>query len=331
MDISYRGFVVWAVGTVIVLGTFLIFVAAGWPGDANGCLWGKDKQSAQGAAAFIPPSAHASAAQKKAYDALTKQVAKDNTCYCEAFSVPDAALGRPGARQPVNTWFNLYAIVSSLIIAFCVYYSRVNGGTKLIESTTWMPDVYIFAALFLGLGSMWFHASMKEWAGMTDTASMYTFMGFLVFFTIRRRWDNAWIFWFGYPLTIATFTIVGEVISAKNTGAPVSEVLIGILVAVYVVFESILWGKAPEGEDCTWSGWWSRWWSHFWWGGSKVSWRWWVAVGCILTAMFFWTYSQTGEFMCTPQSFFQPHGLLWHPLAGLCALFVYFYWKYDAP
>jgi len=325
MDISYRGFIVWAGGIVVVLGAFLIFVAAGWPGDANGCLWGNDKASPQGAAAFNPPSAHASAAIKRAYEALTKQVARDNTCYCEAFSVPDAALGKPGVRQKVNSWFNLYSIGTSLIVAFGVYSSRQDGETKLIGSTnSWMPDVYIFAALFLGLGSMWFHASMKEWAGMTDTASMYTFMGFLVFFTIRRLWDNAWLFWIGYLLTIAVFTIVGEIISSASPGAPVSEVLIVILVAIYFVFESILWSN--DGGDA----WYVNWWNHIWFGGSNVSWRWWVAVVCILAAMFFWTYSQTGKFMCSPTSFFQPHGLLWHPLAGLCALFIYFYWKYDA-
>jgi len=324
MDISYRGFIVWAGGVVIVLGSFLIFVLAGWPGDANGCLWGNDKASPQGAAAFIPPGPHATAAQRKAYDALTKQVARDNTCYCEAFSVPDSALGRPGVRQHVNTWFNLYSIGTSLIIAFGVYFSRNEGSSKLIESTTWMPDVYIFAALFLGLGSMWFHASMKEWAGMTDTASMYTFMGFLVFFTIRRLWDNAWLFWIGYIVTILTFTLVGEKLSQDNPGAPVSEILILILVFAYFVFESILWCNDGAGA------WYANWWSHFWFGGSQVSWRWWVAVVSILTAMLFWNLSQTGKPLCSPNSFWQPHGLVWHPLAGLCALFVYFYWKYDA-
>lgn len=325
MDISYRGFIVWLAGIVLVLGAFVAFVLSGWPGRANGCLWGNDTPSPQGAAAFIPPSAHSTPAQRSAYAALVQQVARDNTCYCESFSVPDAALGPPGVRQPVNTWFNLYSILTSLIVAFGVYFSRLNGGgSKLIESNTWMPDVYIFAVLFLGLGSMWFHGSLKEWAGMTDTASMYTFTGFLVFFTIRRLWDNPWLFWIGYLLTIAVFTILGEIISAASPGANVSEVLILVLVGAYLVFESILWAKDGTGS------WYGNLWNHVWFGSDKVSWKWWTGVAAILTAMFFWTESQTGKMMCSPSSSFQPHGLLWHPLAGVCALFLYFYWRYDA-
>lgn len=325
MDISYRPFIVWLVGTVVVLGAFLAFVLAGWPGDANGCMWGNDTPSPAGARAFIPPGPHASAAAKKAYAALEAQVARDNTCYCEAFSVPDAALGPSGVRQKVNTWFNLYSIGTALLVAFGVFFSRQNGGSsKLIESNTWMPDTYVFAVLFLGLGSMWFHGSMKEWAGMFDTLSMYTFTGFLVFFTIRRLWDNAIFFWIAYLATILAFTIVGEIISAANHGANVSEYLILILVGAYFVFESILW--ANDGSDA----WYTNWWNHIWFGGNSVSWKWWCGVAAILLAMFFWTYSQTGKFMCSPTSFFQPHGLLWHPLAGVSAVFLYYYWKYDA-
>lgn len=326
MDISYRGFIVWLGGTVLVLGAFMIFVAAGWPGDANSCLWGKDKASPQGAAAFKPPGVHATPAQRSAYAALEKQVESDNTCYCEIFSVPDSALGKPGVRQPVNTWFNLYSIFTAFIIAFGVYYSRQDGtSAKLIESTTLMPDTYIFAALFLGLGSMWFHGSMKEWAGMFDTASMYTFTGFLVFFTIRRLWDNAIFFWIAYPATILLFTIVGEAIAVNHPDVNVSEYLILIMVAVYLLFECILWANDGSGA------WYSNLWNHVWFGGDRVSWKWWVGVACILTAMLFWTLSQTGKPLCSSTSKFQPHGLLWHPLAGLCALFLYFYWKYDAP
>jgi hypothetical protein len=104
----------------------------------------------------------------------------------------------------------------------------------------------------------------------------------------------------------------------------VSEILILILVGVYLLFESILWWN--DGNDA----WYVNWWNHFWFGGDKVSWRWWVGVFSIITAMLFWTFSQTGKVLCSPGSFFQPHGLLWHPLAGVCALFIYFYWKYDA-
>jgi hypothetical protein len=31
--------------------------------------------------------------------------------------------------------------------------------------------------------------------------------------------------------------------------------------------------------------------------------------------------------MCDPNAFFQPHGMLWHPLAGAMAVLLYFYWR----
>jgi hypothetical protein len=50
-------------------------------------------------------------------------------------------------------------------------------------------------------------------------------------------------------------------------------------------------------------------------------------VVAILMATFFWKLSQTDGLLCWPKSGFQPHGLLWHPLAGLMAVLLYFYWR----
>ena len=54
---------------------------------------------------------------------------------------------------------------------------------------------------------------------------------------------------------------------------------------------------------------------------------WLSGIASILAATFFWWASQTGGFMCNPNSLFQPHGLLWHPLAGVAAIMLYFYWR----
>ena len=35
---TYRGFWVWGIGITAILGVFLIFVLAGWPGEANSCI-----------------------------------------------------------------------------------------------------------------------------------------------------------------------------------------------------------------------------------------------------------------------------------------------------
>lgn len=305
-DRIYSGFYVWGIGTVVLVGLFLIFVLAGWPGDINTCIWGSDKQLPE--SALIAPSAHASAQAQKNYQLEVKKVAADNTCYCEAFSLSDAAQGKPGVRQKQNTWFNLYSIATSLIVAFGVYWSRRDGASNLIGSNTLFPDVYIFVVLFLGLGSMWFHGAIKEWGGITDDLSMYLYVEFLIFYTLRRLLTSVpeWLIWTGYLLAVAFFTGFGEYLSEKNPATPISLILIVIQVVAYLALQIVIWIQKSE----------------------KPTWRWWSAVACIGVATFFWIFSQTGGFMCSPTGP-QPHGLLWHPLAGAMAVFLYFYWHYD--
>jgi len=273
---AYRGFIVWGAGIVLVLGAFLIFVAAGWPGAENNCV----------------------------HD-------KPNSCYCEAFNSSDVVKGAPGVRQPVNTWFNLYSIVTSLVIALVVYSDRKSGdSTNLIRrSDSLVPDLYIFAVLFLGLGSMWFHGSLKEWGGVTDMLSMFVFAAFLVFYTIRRLWDSELFFWLGYVGTVVLFTIVGEAWQWKFQ----SLILILVLVAAYLVFEVMIWVRSRKVMQ----------------GKPLTILLWVLAVVAIISATIFWALSQTGGPLCDPQSAFQPHGLLWHPLAGVMAVLLYFYWRED--
>jgi hypothetical protein len=265
----YRGFIVWGAGILLVLGAFLMFVLVGWPGKVNNCV---DQAS--------------------------------NGCYCEAFNLNDAVTGAPGVRQKVNTWFNLYAIGTSFVVALFIFFDRSGSSSysNLISSNSLIADLYIFAVLFLGLGSMWFHASIKAWGGVTDQLSMFVFAAFLVFYTILRWWASELFFWIGYLATVAVFTFVAAVWTFKFS----SLILILILVAAYAIAE-------------------------FWISGSKPfsSWKWWSAVGSILAATLFWSLSQTGGPLCDPKSFFQPHGLLWHPLAGVMAVFMYFYWRQD--
>jgi hypothetical protein len=278
---AYRGFWVWGIGTVAVLLPFLIFVAAGWPGDVNGCTK---------ATTYHPP--------------------QPNTCYCEAFDKKAAEGHGGGVRQPVNTWFNLYSILKSFLVALFVYFDRdAGGGSSPIRTDSLYPDIYIFAVLFLGLGSMWFHGSLKNWGGVTDLLSMFIYAAFLVFYTIRRLWAADWFFYIFYPITVVLFTVIGALWQWQFQ----SLVLILILVAAYLTFEIIIWaqtGKVMQGNL-----------------GTIVLWV--SAVTCIILATIFWALSQTGGPLCDPKSAFQPHGLLWHPLAGAMAVLLYFYWRED--
>jgi len=268
-----RGFVVWGIGIAVILGIFLIFMAAGWPGDANSCT-----------------------------------TTSPNTCFCEDFNPSDVTSGRGGVRQPVNTWFNLYSIFTSLIVAAVVFADRkANRTQNPMRAHAWIPDLYIFAVLFLGLGSMWFHASLKEWGGLFDQMSMFVYAVFLIFYSIYRLWPNDWFFGIGYALTVILVTIIAALWKHEYA----SLVLILILVVLYLIFEVALCiklGNFMQGRPLTIGLW--------------VS-----AVVAIGLATLFWALSQTGRVMCDPHSAFQPHGLLWHPLAGVMSVLLYFYWR----
>ncbi len=268
----FRSIMLWALAAVLLLGAFAFFVANGWPGTPHRCT-----------------------------------TTTPNSCYCEAFDTEQLRRGAPGVRQPVNTWSNLYALLSSFVIALCIYSDRrryaSSQAPNLLRSTSFVPELYLFCVLFLGLGSMWFHASLTAWGGILDGASMYTFVSFLVFYSIRRFYPSAVFFWTGYGLTVLLFTWLHSLLPAV--------VNISILTGAYLVIEVYLWvrgGRIMQGRTAT-----------------RVLWI--LAVSLMLAASFFWWASQTGNFLCDPGSLLQPHGLLWHPLAGIVAVLLYFYWR----
>jgi len=276
--VAYRGFVVWGASTSVVMSLFLSFVFLGWPGDADSCTENKP-----------------------------------NTCFCEAFNATEVKEGAPGVRQKVNTWSNLYAVGTSLLVAFMVWGDRKNAGPRtknLMQSTSWVPDLYIFAVLFLGLGSMWFHASIKSWGSTMDGFSMYVYAAFLFFYSMRRKFvKNCWFFWVGYLSTVAVFTTLHHLL--KDDFEYASLILIMILVVAYLVVEVAIWivnKQVLQGQPRTIAMWLS-------------------ALAAIGFPTAFWALSQTGERLCDPEAFFQPHGLFWHPLAGVMALMLYFYWR----
>jgi hypothetical protein len=279
----YRGWIVWGAGILGVLGLFLIFVAAGWPGGPDQCTHIENGRQ------VVINGEH-------------------DSCYCEAFSVNDVIHHAKGVRQPVNTWFNLYSILTSGLVALMIFLDRQDGSSgNPLRSMNPIADMYIFCVLFLGLGSMWFHASLSSAVSWVDAFSMYVFAGFLVYYAIYRLWPNDQFFWICYPLTVFAVTVVGAFWSWDYA----SLILIIVLVIAYLVFE-IIWASSHWSKDRP---------------GPIVLWS--LGALSMGLATLFWVLSQTGAPLCHPTSAFQPHGLLWHPLAGVLAVLLYFYWRND--
>lgn len=277
----YRSLIIWFTTSVILLLFFLLFVRYGWPGSPDPCT-------------TTEPT---------------------DTCWCEAFEPSD--IGTPGVRQAANTWSNLYALFTSLLVAIVMCLDRQkardspqNSGSKnLIRgSNTWVVDLYVFVVLFLGLGSMWFHASLTTWGGILDALSIYAFMAFLVVFSLRRLFIlSPTLFWLGYWILVAALTIVHAF--AQPMFEETSMLLVILSLLAYSPLELQIWRTRKTRT------------------GSSTSWFWWGAFVSALVAAVLWGLSQTGKLLCNPTSHFQPHGMIWHPLAGVAAVLLFFYWR----
>jgi hypothetical protein len=292
-----RPWTVWIFFTVFLMGMFWLFAYGwGWPPIVDKC------------------------------------VANDMSCYCEQFKISASQLMAneasgtwwKGVMQPVNTYSNLYAIISAGYVACRLWRDRKAGGlNNVLTSNWWMGDVWVFCVLFLGLGSMWFHGSISGGVSWFDSFSMYVFTGFMVFYTLDRGFaqhpsisprTRTLVFWIGYPLLVVVFTLI------SLTGAS-SEALIGITLGLYAAAEIF-----AKPVFCPWAN-----------GDWKPLWGWlkplllWLGG---LAAFVFAAISRAqatvpGDPWCTPDSFWQPHGLLWHTFSGVMALCLFFYWRED--
>jgi hypothetical protein len=95
-------------------------------------------------------------------------------CYCEN--------ARPGAmiKQRSNTWSNLGFVLVGLVLLASLPKVVSGIGRDPLEERTFYAVLYGCVVIFLGPGSMFFHASMKKWGGWVDTFSMILYTAFLL-------------------------------------------------------------------------------------------------------------------------------------------------------
>lgn len=229
-----------------------------------------------------------------------------NFCFCEDFK--EAKIGEPGIRQVQNTLSNLYALLTGAIVAAFAQQARQRKSAKspYMRGGRFYPLLYICIVVFLGLGSMFFHASLLKWGGVLDNMSMYTFANFVLCYTLLRLTDWETVFLIAYPTSVLAFTALNalELVS--------SFVVVLVVVLAYLVLEALIffWKKEKRASDRTFVIF------YF------------PALLCLAVAVLVWVMSQTGGCWCNPDGF-QGH-VVWHVLAGATATFLYFYWR-DAP
>ena len=144
-----------------------------------------------------------------------------------------------GVRQASNTWFNLYAVATSPLVAIQVLPTGAAISALFLAPGV-ISDAYVFVVLFLGLGSMWFHGSLTEWGGNVDAVSMYLFTGFLVAFAAYRLRPTLTLFWLLWVAAVGAASILHAVLNRPGT----SVVLIAAQVTVYVALEFLVWRRS---------------------------------------------------------------------------------------
>lgn len=300
-----RPYVVYGSSVTVLLSVFFFFAFFGWPGGPIGCVY------------------------EEPYDG----------CYCESFELEDVEEGNPGIRQPVNTWFNLFAILTSGFVAWRLsedrryLYStteedpndnphypgsgsacRTVGATagedeedrsrqrNVMRSSNLIADWYILTTVFCGLGKMYFHGSLTLWGTYMDGVSSNFFFAFLPWYTFRRIYQSDRLFWVGYFVTIVLISALQVIFGSLFGGE--------MMMIFYCFLELYIF--ATTGVFL---------------GALRSKFIWFTAFALLLVATVFWWASQTGRIMCYPDSFWQIHGLVWHPLLNIGMVVMYLYWR----
>ncbi|HYY57048.1 MAG TPA: ceramidase domain-containing protein [Pyrinomonadaceae bacterium] len=235
-------------------------------------------------------------------------------CYCEAIT--------PGIiAQKTSTWSNLIPATLGLVATGLLMLGFPSPGTNPHEKNMIVNDlafaaVFCGTIIFLGTGSMFFHASMKDWGGWTDNLSMNVFGIFVLLYGILRlvglpsgelaglRTD-LWLFWGAYLLLNVGLAIF--LWNVPDAGTPV----FGIIIGSALILEWIIYFRGVFSSTSGRIGG-----PHLWF---------WLANGTFLVAFIIWLLSGTDGPLCKDWDI-KGHAW-WHILCGLAVFFLFLYYR----
>ena len=250
------------ISLVLPMILFVALWAADWPGAADRCL---DN---------------------------SRRAAPRDTCYCEK-------LNRSGIKQPANTWSNVGPILVGLTVLIYVAGFSTLRSDNPMTSDLMYQNLYGGLVVFLGPGSMYFHASMTRFGGWLDTLSMSLYIVFMVVYNVVRLFDaSRSVFWLIYISLNVLFAILGWFLEGAGT------VTFGIMLVCAIITEVIVHLTKIVRRRLLWLL---------------------VGLGIFAVAFLIWWLSHTDGPLCSPDSALQGHGV-WHILCGLAAgcFFLYF-------
>lgn len=213
-------------------------------------------------------------------------------CFCEA--------QRDGfIRQPINTYSNLaFVLVGLWILAVARADWSKGARHNLMLSHRAYPIVFGLAAVAIGVGSFFYHASLTFIGQWFDVMGMYLFVSFAMVYSFARlRPFQPFYFIVGY---LVLNTMLGYLLVVNPA---IRRQVFAAMVWTALALEILVWlVESPKIEK-----------------------RWLAAsVASLAFGYAIWMLDESGAW-CAPMSWWQGHAL-WHLLTALAAglLFVYY-------
>jgi len=218
-------------------------------------------------------------------------------CYCEAFAKTGPF------KERYNTLSALAFSVVGLFVAYDLARPAPVPNFNRMTSDMTFPLSYGCLAVFLGPGSMMFHASLSALGGFFDTFSMYNWLGWIIVYDAIRLLDirrfQALVMASLYVAVVAAFTIAQQIARGGNA-------VFATQVVLAFVLEGLVFVRS-RGVN------------------SWRVWRWFIgAVAVFFAALGIWWLSWTGRPWCVPTSPLQGHAV-WHAMSAVTVGLLYHY------
>lgn len=219
-------------------------------------------------------------------------------CFCEH-------LRNGTVRQPANTYSNLGFVLVGLLIISMIRrdnHTRSSGGTvssNLINNTPTYTLVYGWAVVFVGLFSMFYHASMTFIGQWFDVMAMYLLATFILLYALARAHQ-----WSGTRFVIL-YLISNSVLGWILATAPsIRRYVFGVVLVAGLVAE--IYARVRQHPEI------------------QTKYILWSAFSLIL-AFTIWILDLKG-ILCSSHSLIQGHAF-WHLLCAVSSGLMYLYYR----
>ncbi len=221
-------------------------------------------------------------------------------CFCET-------IGNGAVRQPANTYSNLGYVLVGLLIALSAPAIAPEPTEKrnLLQSQRGYVLLYGWAVVSIGVGSLFYHASMTYIGQFFDWVGMYAFISFVVVYNAVRLMGRpvpGLLFGAVYTLLLTALCVNFFINPELRVGIFQNLIIVGLGIEAVVLLI-----RRPRVQILY-----------------LVA-----AIACLVAARVIWGWDADGT-LCTPGSLLQGHAA-WHLLTAAATALLYPYYLSEQP